>query len=112
MKTKHLCSLVLLALSAFFMASCDTETPQTPDVPVIPPDTTATPYVKKPVAAVFNCSFSITDSMAIVADFNIEYYDENGKIQTEQLKDKTWKKSVAATLPAKLGLRVTAKVKE
>ena len=102
MKTKHFCSLALLAISIMFMVACDKENPDTPD----------TPTVKAPVAALFNYSFTVTDSMRLVADFAISYFDENGQLQNEQLAANSWEKKVTAKLPAKLGVRVVASLKE
>ena len=102
MKTKHFCGLALLAISTMFMVACDKENPDTPD----------TPTVKAPVAVVFNYSFAVNDSMRLVADFGISYFDENGQLQNEQLAANSWEKKVTAKLPAKLGVRVVASVKE
>lgn len=108
MKMRHFCSLALLAISAMFMIGCDKEEPVNPQTP----DTPSTPTAKAPVAVFFSYGFSVTDSMAMVANFAIEYYDENGKLQTEQLSGTSWQKQVTAKLPAKVGTRVTASVKE
>jgi hypothetical protein len=101
MKKTLLGSLVLLMTCAMLMVGCDKENSQQQE-----------PEEVKPVAAVLEYAFEVTDSMRLVADFTISYYDNDGKLQTEQLKANKWSKTTKAALPAKLGVRVVGTVKE
>ena len=57
----------------------------------------------KATAAVMNCNLTVGDDMFNYLDLTVEYYDANGKVQSEQMTSKNWKKSVLAKLPATLG---------
>jgi len=63
------------------------------------------------VAAVMDSRFTVSADMLNKFDLFVEYYDENGKVQKEQLTQTEWKKSVKANLPAKLGARLKAQLK-
>lgn len=67
---------------------------------------------RKPVAAVMDYSLRVSNDMLSTFDLTIEYYDENGKVQTEAMTKKEWKKNVKAQLPATLGARVKARLKD
>ena len=71
------------------------------------------PYIdnKKPVAVLMNYSFTTTSEMLNVFDLTIEYYDANGAIQTEQMTNAQWNKSLRTKIPTTVGARLTAKVK-
>ena len=64
-----------------------------------------------PVGAVMEYSLETSDAMLATFDLTIEYYDANGKVQTEQMTAKSWKKNVKAKLPATLGARLKAQLK-
>ena len=64
-----------------------------------------------PVAAVMEYSLTVGDDMVNMLDLTVEYYDANGKVQTEQMTQKTWTKKVTAMLPATLGVRLKIQVK-
>ena len=65
----------------------------------------------KPVAGIMNYSLTVGDDMVNYLDLTIEYYDAAGKVQSEQMTQKTWTKKVKAALPAKLGMRLNLKLK-
>jgi len=64
-----------------------------------------------PVAAVMEYSFTSSDAMLATFDLTIEYYDANGRVQTEPMTQNTWTKKVTAKLPATLGARLKVQVK-
>ena len=63
------------------------------------------------VAAVMDYSLTVGDDMFNYLDLTVEYYGANGKVQTEQMTQKTWTKKVTAMLPATLGVRLKIQVK-
>ena len=65
----------------------------------------------KATAAVMNCDLTVGDDMFNYLDLTVEYYDANGKAQSEQMTEKTWTKNVKAKLPATLGARLKMQVK-
>ena len=65
----------------------------------------------KLVAAAMNVSLTVGDDMFNYLDLTVEYYDADGKVQSEQLTEKTWKKSMQAKLPATLGARLKGRLK-
>lgn len=96
-------ALMLLMMTAVALTGCgsddaDTGTPK-------PDDTT-------PVAAVMDYSLTVGDDMLSLLNLTIEYYDADGKVQTEPLTQKSWKKSVRAKLPATLGVRLKMQLKD
>ena len=64
-----------------------------------------------PVAAVMDYKLETTDAMLATFDLTIEYYDADGKVQTEKMTQKSWTKKVRAKLPATLGARLKAQLK-
>ena len=64
-----------------------------------------------PVAAVMDYKLETTDAMLSMFDMTIEYYDADGKVQTEKMAQKLWTKKVKAKLPATLGARMKAQLK-
>ena len=64
-----------------------------------------------PVASVMDYSLTVGDDMFNYLDLTVEYYDANGKVQTEPMTQKTWTKKVSAKLPATLGARLKAQLK-
>lgn len=68
--------------------------------------------VETPVLAVMSGNFELTDEMLAVLDVTAEYYDADGKVQTEKITQKKWSKSVTAKLPARLGIRLKAQLKD
>jgi methionine-rich copper-binding protein CopC len=75
-------------------------------------DDKSEPASNKPVAAVMDFTLSVSDDMVDKANLTVEYYDANGKVQTETLTKKDWTKSVQAKLPATFGIRLMVKAKE
>ena len=75
-------------------------------------DNSSEPASDKPVAAVMDVALSVGDDMVEKVNLSVEYYDANGKIQTETLTKKDWTKSVQAKLPATLGIRLMVKSKD
>lgn len=65
----------------------------------------------KPAAAVMDYSLTVGDDMFNYLDLTVEYYDADGKVQTEQVTQKTWTKNIKAKLPATLGARLKMQVK-
>jgi major membrane immunogen (membrane-anchored lipoprotein) len=66
----------------------------------------------KPVAASMNATLSVGDDLIKYFDLTIDYYDANGKIQSETLKEAKWEKTIKASLPATLGVRLKAQLKD
>ena len=66
----------------------------------------------KPVAAVMDVSLTVGDDMVGKLNLSVEYYDADGKVQTETLTTNEWKKSIKAKLPATLGVRLMVKAKD
>ena len=66
----------------------------------------------KPVAASMNTVLSVGDDMLKYLDLTVDYYDANGKIQSEALTANKWEKTIKANLPATLGVRLKAKLKD
>lgn len=67
---------------------------------------------KKPVAVDMDYAFSTTNDMLNIFDLTIEYYGDNGTVQTEKMTSTQWKKSVKPKIPATVGARLLAKVKD
>ena len=65
-----------------------------------------------PVAAVMDYALTVGDDMLNTLNLTVEYYDANGKVQTETLTQKRWTKNIRAKLPAKLGVRLKAQLKD
>ena len=61
--------------------------------------------------AVLDFTFITSDETLTALDVIAEYYDANGKLQSEKLTQSTFKKTVKANLPAYLGARMLFKVK-
>ena len=97
---------VLFAACTMMMSCQSKNEPQNPDQPEQQDTTTV-----KPVAAVLQYRFEVTDAMREVADFTVSFYDQNGQLQTEQLTSNQWEKTTVAALPAKLGVQVNAALK-
>jgi len=64
-----------------------------------------------PVAAVMDYTLTVGDDMVNYLDLTVDYYDADGKVQTEPMTQKTWTKKVSAKLPATLGARLKAQLK-
>lgn len=97
-----------LVCACTIMVGCQPKNdPQTPTTPTDP----ATPTNPKPAAAVLNYTFEVTDEMREVADFNISYYDNEGKLQTEKLASNKWNKIMQTALPGKLGVQIYTALK-
>lgn len=67
---------------------------------------------QKPVAVVMAYSFSTTADMLNVFDLTVEYYDATGAVQSEKMTTTQWTKAVTPKLPATVGARLLAKVKD
>lgn len=66
----------------------------------------------KPVAASLNASLKVGDDMIKYFNLTIDYYDTDGKLQSETMKDTKWEKTIKAGLPATLGVRLKAQLKD
>lgn len=66
----------------------------------------------KPVAASMKASLTVGDDLINYFDLTVDYYDANGKIQSEPLKEGKWEKTIKASLPATLGVRLKAQLKD
>ena len=102
------CGIMLLAVCTMLMVGCKKDEPETQQQQQQEETQTT---AKPAVASVFYYTFSVTDSMRLVADFTISYYDQDGKLQTEKLEANNWEKTIKAGLPAKLGVHVDAALK-
>lgn len=65
----------------------------------------------KAVAAVMTCKMDVSDDILAALDLTVEYYDADGKVQSEKMTKKEWEKEIRTTLPATLGARLKAKLK-
>ena len=65
-----------------------------------------------PVDAVMEYGFEVSDDMLTVLDMTVEYYDNDGKLQKENLTQKKWVKTVKAKLPVSLGACLKAQLKD
>ena len=74
-------------------------------------DNTTRPDDTTPVGAVMEYSLTVGDDLVNYLDLTVEYYDADGKVQTESMTQKTWTKKVTAKLPATLGARLKAQLK-
>lgn len=63
---------------------------------------------KKAAAASMTVSLTVDDDLLNYFDLTVDYYDATGNIQSEPLKESKWEKTVKASLPATLGVRVRA----
>ena len=72
------------------------------------------PYIdnKKPVAVSMNYAFETTSETLNVFDLTIEYYDANGTVQTEQMTNTQWQKSLRTKIPTTVGARLLIKLKD
>ena len=66
----------------------------------------------KPVAASMNATLTVGDDLIKYFDLTVDYYDANGKLQSEALKEAKWEKTIKASLPATLGVRLKAQLKD
>lgn len=101
-KSAFLAALICCAMTTVF-TSCDKD-----DDNKIKPETEDT----TPAAAVMNFSFNVGDDILGSFDVTVEYYNAEGKLQTEQMTQSEWEKSVKANLPVKLGARLKIQPKE
>ena len=66
----------------------------------------------KPVAASMNATLTVGDDLIKYFDLTVDYYDANGKLQSEPMKEAKWEKTIKASLPATLGVRLKAQLKD
>ena len=66
----------------------------------------------KPVAASLNATLTAGDDLMKYFDLTVDYYDANGKLQSEPLKEAKWEKTIKASLPATLGVCLKAQLKD
>jgi major membrane immunogen (membrane-anchored lipoprotein) len=66
----------------------------------------------KPVAASLNATLTAGDDLMKYFDLTVDYYDANGKLQSEPLKEAKWEKTIKANLPATLGVCLKAQLKD
>ena len=97
---------MMLAACSMMLVGCNKENSQQQE-----PDQQGQTPEAKPVAAGLEYTFEVNDTMLLVADFKVSYYDQDGKVQTETLNSTKWSKTVQAKLPAKLGVKVDAAMK-
>ena len=64
-----------------------------------------------PAAEKMDYILTTSDEMLNTLNLTVEYYDANGSIQSEQMTQTEWKKTVRAKLPATHGLRLKMQVK-
>ena len=67
---------------------------------------------KTPVAGVMEAKFEVSEDIIKYLDVTVEYYDADGSVKKEQMDKTTWSKQVKAKLTAKLGARLSMKVKD
>ncbi len=96
-------ALMLLTVSSVSLTACSSDDDDNTSNPAT--DTT-------PVAAVMDYALTVGDDMLKTLNLTVEYYDTDGNMQTEALTAKEWKKSIKTKLPATLGLRLKAQLKD
>ena len=111
MKAKQLFRFAMVAVCAVAMtsllSSCDkTDEPQNPTDPEQPQAQTA-------ASACMDLTFRSSAEMLQFFALTLEYYDENGKVVSEAVQPgQTTKNIKSASLPAKVGFRVSVAEKE
>ena len=63
------------------------------------------------VAVQMNYVIETTQATLNIADVTVEYYDADGKIQSEALTGEKWQKSIQHKLPATVGIHLKAPLK-
>ena len=104
MKTKQSFLAALVGIFAFAMTavSCKNNEPVVPN-----------PYTgPKPVSAYIIYGFTPDAESMAKLDFFMDYYDQNGEVQTVKLSATPWEQKVEAALPAKFGQRLRIALKE
>lgn len=66
----------------------------------------------KSVAVAMNYTFKTSEDMLKNFDLTIEYYGDNGTVQSEQMTTILWQKTVRPKLPTTVGARLLVKVKD
>ena len=56
--------------------------------------------------------FSVGTELFQYVDFTVEYYDKDGKVQSEKMANELWEKTVETKLPGKVGVQVKLQMKE
>ena len=72
----------------------------------------STPKSDNYTTSVMDFSYSVSDDALALVDFVVEYYDANGKLQSEKMTESTFTKTVKGGLPAYLGARLMMSVKD
>ena len=67
--------------------------------------------VETPVAVLMDYELETTQATLNILDLTVEYYDADGKIKNEPMKELQWKKSIQHKLPATVGLHLKAQLK-
>ena len=67
--------------------------------------------VETPVAVLMDYELGTTQATLNILDLTVEYYDADGKIKNEPMKELQWKKSIQHKLPATVGLHMKAQLK-
>lgn len=65
-----------------------------------------------PAAAVITYTLTSSKEMRDTFDLTIEYYDAEGKVQTEKMTGDTWTKEVTSKLPATLGAHMKVQLND
>lgn len=66
----------------------------------------------KPVAAVMDVTLTVGDDMFKYLNLIVDYYDADGKVQSEQMTASKWTKTIQAKLPATLGVHLKCSLKD
>ena len=64
------------------------------------------------VAVLMNYELETTQATLDIMDVTVEYYDADGKIKSEPMKEKKWKKSIQHNLPATVGVHMKVQMKD
>ena len=67
--------------------------------------------VETPVAVLMDYELETTQATLNILDLTVEYYDADGKIKNEPMKELQWKKSIQHKLPATVGIHLKAPLK-
>ena len=65
-----------------------------------------------PVAVELQYSLKVTDQMLDAMKLTAEYYDASGQLQSEQVTAEQWTKTIKPRIPASIGLRLKAVMKD
>lgn len=105
-------SIALLTTCAILMVGCQPKDEPQPQDPTEQQPGEPEQQQAQPVKALMNYTYEVSEQMIEVGDITINYYDNEGKLQSEVMTTTKWNKVIVAALPAKLGVQVKPALKE